>query len=58
MHRHPIDITCQRERDSEHTYHLSAGNLMVGSTCVRGSAFGDSFSLLCLIFALTENIRL
>src|SRR6218665_672681 len=37
---HPIDITW--ERDSEHTYHLSVGNLLVGSTCVRGSTFGDS----------------
>src|SRR6218665_483156 len=54
---YPFDITWQR--DSEHPYHLSAGNLLVGSTCVglRGSAFCDSFSLLCLIFALTENIR-
>ena len=51
----PIDIIYQR--DSEHPYHLSAENLLVGSTCVRGSAFGDSFSLLCLIFALTENIH-
>src|SRR6218665_2724746 len=43
---YPIDITW--ERDSEHPYHMSAGNLLVGSTCVRRSAFGDSFSLLQL----------
>ena len=53
-------------RDSEHPCHLSAvdGNPLVGSTCVRGPATGDSFSLLCIVlltdviysFVMTFNI--
>src|SRR6218665_419852 len=39
---YPIDTTWQRA--SEHPYHLSARNL------------GYSFSLLCLIFDVSENI--
>jgi len=34
-------------RNSAQPYHLSAENLLVGSTCVRGSAFGD-FSAYCV----------
>ena len=38
-------------KDSEHPPHLSAvdGNPLAGSTCVRGPASDDSFSLLCLL---------
>jgi len=41
---YPIDLTYSKE--TLNTYHLSAvdGNLLVGSTCMRGSACGNSFS--------------
>jgi len=56
VNRHSLYVNWHSLYVKWHSLYINWHSLYV-NWYSRGSAFGDSFSLLCLIFALTENVR-